>query len=69
MDQAVALHNLAKLEKTDYRPVLYFAPEPPNREAIFSLEAVREESARREALATAQSHIAAGLNPTAQHRL
>jgi hypothetical protein len=58
MNQAVALHNLATLEKTDYQPELYFAPHPPNKESIFSKEAVRLESARREALAGAQARLA-----------
>jgi hypothetical protein len=58
MNQAVALHNLATLEKTDYQPELYFAPNPPRKEDIFSQEAVRLESARREALAGAQARMA-----------
>jgi hypothetical protein len=58
MNQAVALHNLATLEKTDYQPELYFAPQPLNKESVFSKESVRLESARREALAGAQVRMA-----------
>ena len=55
-DQAVALHNLAKTEGKPYEPEQYFQPGRVT-ESVFSTEAVRLESSRRETMAAAHACI------------
>ena len=57
MNQAVALHDLAKKENKPYQPEIYFKASPETMEAVFHTETVRLESARREALAAAQARL------------
>ena len=57
MNQAVALHDLAKKENKPYQPELYFKASPETLDAVFRTETVSQESARRGALAAAQSRL------------
>ncbi len=58
MNQAVALHRLAKSESKPYDPAQYFQTSPLTPESVFSIDLVAAESARREALQQAQSRLA-----------
>ncbi len=58
LNQAVALHRLAKSEGKPYDPARYFQAGPLAAESVFSADVVAAESARREALQQAQSRLA-----------
>ena len=58
MNQAVALHNLAKAEGKPYNPGQYFRMPPPVRESVFSIEIVAAEATRRDALQAALAAVA-----------
>jgi hypothetical protein len=57
LDQSVALHRLAKSEGKSYDPAILQTP-PLTVESVFSAEVVSIESARRDALASAQARLA-----------
>ncbi len=58
MNQAVALHRLAKSEGKPYDATQYFQTSPLTPESVFSADVVVAESTRREALQQAQSRLA-----------
>ena len=57
MNQAVALHGLAKKQGKPYQPERYFTTPPPTPESVFSTDIVAAEFARREAWAAAQAAL------------
>ncbi len=57
LNQAVALHRLAKSEGKPYDPTIFKAA-PLTPESVFSAELVAAESARRDALQQAKSRLA-----------
>ena len=59
MNQAVALHDLAKKQGKPYNPDAYFKLSPPTPESVFSIDIVAAESARRQAWAAAQAALKA----------
>jgi hypothetical protein len=58
MNQAVALHNLAKSEGKPYNPEQFFRMPPPVRESVSSIEILAAEATRRDALAASQGRLA-----------